>query len=159
MPDDMTTWAKLRGAQPVTLRFRQDGANTLTRHAAYRLPVDDDAAPRADQLYAAGEITDREYQNACATMELCRAAGIFRSSGVAEWMRVQMGRGNGEAAGPEDELRALIREGGVDFQAVLMLLDPARPPVLPYMWSRARRGLGKLDAVAARWDGQRWGEE
>jgi hypothetical protein len=70
-----------------------------------------------------------------------------------------MGRSHGTDACPEDELRALIRSGGVEFQAVLMLLDPEEPPVLPYMWSRARKGLAKLDAVAARWDGQRWGEE
>ena len=162
MPDDTNNLAEQmrdRGALPVTLRFRPPGAATAQRHAAYRLPAEHPEASRIDRLYAAREITDREWQNACAVAELCRAAGMFRSQGVAEWMRTQMGRANGTDACPEDELRELIRKGGVDFQAVLMLIDPAEPPVMPYMWSRARRGLAKLDAVAARWDGQRWGEE
>jgi len=159
MPDDQSQWAKARGAEAVTVRFRPPGAATLQRHAAHRIPPDNAAAPRIDRLFAAREITDREYQNACAVAELCRAAGMFRSQGVAEWMRINMGRSHGTDACPEDELRALIRSGGVEFQAVLMLLDPEEPPVLPYMWSRARKGLAKLDAVAARWDGQRWGEE
>lgn len=162
MPDDShdtTAHARQRGAVPVTIRFRPPGAATLTRHAAHRLPPDDPSAPRIDRLYAAREISDREYQNACAVAELCRAAGLSKSAGVAEWLRVQGSRPGGTEPTPEDELRALIREGGVDFQAVLMVLDPAEPPVLPYMWSRARRGLAKLDALAARWDGQRWGEE
>ena len=156
MPDDMAQWAKLRGADAVTIRA--PGGGRMQRHAAWRQPATHDDAPRIDKLYAAREITDREYQNACAVMELCRAAGMTKSQGVAEWLRVQ-GHVGGTDATPEDELRALIRTGGVDFQAVLMLLDPAEPPVLPYMWSRARRGLAKLDALAERWDGQRWGEE
>jgi hypothetical protein len=161
MPDDTQNLAEQmrdRGALPVTIRASLGGERT-TRHAAYRLPEYHEQAPRIDRLYAAREITDREWQNACAVLELCRAAGMFRSQGVAEWMRVQMGRSNGTDACPEDELRDLIRKGGVEFQAVLMLLDPAEPPVLPYMWSRARKGLARLDAVAARWDGQRWSEE
>jgi hypothetical protein len=162
MPDDTHDLAaamRQRGAEPVTIRFRPPGANSTQRHAAYRQAPAHESAPRVDRLYAAREITEREYQNACAVMELCRAAGMFRSQGVAEWMRIQMGRSNGTDACPEDELRALIRSGGVEFQAVLMLIDPTEPPVLPYMWSRARKGLDKLDALAARWDGQRWGEE
>lgn len=158
MPDDMTAWAKARGAEPATIRARLEG-NGLRRHAVWRQPEAHESAPRIDRLYAAREITEREYQNACAVAELCRAAGMFRSQGVAEWMRLQMGRSSGEDACPEDELRDLIRSGGVEFQAVLMLLDPAEPPVRPYMWGRARQGLAKLDHVAARWDGQRWGEE
>ena len=162
MPDDTHNLAeqmRQRGAEPVTLRFRPPGASTAQRHAAYRLPPEHPAALRIDRLYAARQLTEREYQNACAVAELCRAAGMFRSQGVAEWMRVQMGRAHGEDACPEDELRELIRKGGVEFQAVLMLLDPEEPPVMPYMWSRALKGLGKLDGVAARWDGQRWADE
>lgn len=161
MPDDQHNLAdamRERGAEAVTIRVPGEGGR-MSRAAAYRIPPDNPTASRVDRLFAAREITDREYQNACATAELCRAAGMFRSQGIAEWMRVEMGRANGVDACPEDELRALIRAGGVDFQAVLMLLDPAEPPVLPYMWSRARRGLAKLDAVAARWDGRRWGDE
>jgi hypothetical protein len=159
MPDDMTAQMRERGAEPVTIRFRATGATTLQRHAAHRIPADHESAARIDRLYAAREITDREFQNACAVAELCRAAGLSKSAGVAEWLRVQGSRPGGTEPTPEDELRALIRSGGVEFQAVLMLIDPHEPPVLPYMWSRARRGLAKLDAVAARWDGQRWGEE
>lgn len=159
MPDDMKHLAEQRGAQAVTLRFRPHGANTTQRHAAWRVPLASEDQPRIDRLYAARELTDRQYQNACAVLALCRAAGMFRSQGVAEWMRLEMGRAGGTDAGPEDELRHLIRTGGVEFQGVLMLLDPAEPPVLPYMWSRALRGLNKLDALAARWDGERWGEE
>jgi hypothetical protein len=159
MPDDQSQWAKARGAEAVTVRFRPPGAATLQRHAAHRIPPDNAAAPRIDRLFAAREISDREYQNACAVAELCRAAGMTKSVGVAQWLRTIGTHLGGTEPTPEDELRALIRTGGVDFQAVLMLLDPSEPPILPYMWSRARRGLGKLDAVAARWDGQRWGEE
>ena len=61
----------------------------MQRHAAWRQPATHDDAPRIDKLYAAREITDREYQNACAVMELCRAAGVTKSQGVAEWLRVQ----------------------------------------------------------------------
>lgn len=158
MPDDQAQWATFRGAKPVTIRAAL-GAERTARHAAYRLPSEHPEMHRLDQLRAGDHITEREYQNACAVAELCRAAGMFRSQGVAEWMRMEMGRASGVDACPEDELRALIREGGVEFQAVLMLLDPAEPAVLPYMWSRARRGLAKLDHIAARWDGRMWGEE
>jgi len=157
MPDDQAGWAKLRGAVPVTVRFRPDGAHTVQRHAVHRLPEAHPDAVRIDQLHAARELSPRLYQNACAVMELCHAAGIWRG-GVAEWSRVNMGRAKGVEAGPEDELRALIRDGGVGFQAVLMLLDPARPDVRPYMWSRALAGLARLDGVAARWCGERCGE-
>ncbi len=187
MPDDMRDLAEQRGAKAVTLRFRPHGANTTQRHAAWRVPLADGQQPRIDQIQAlqgfdpevpppasedlrdirawerekrrAEAEGDRLYQNACAVMELCHAAGLFRSKGVAEWMRIQMGRSNSLDATPEDELRQLIRDGGVEFQAVLMLIDPEEPPVLPYMWSRALRGLARLDHVAARWDGERWGEE
>jgi hypothetical protein len=161
MPDDQHNLAdamRARGAEPVTIRAPLEG-NSLRRHAVWRQPETHDAAPRIDRLYAARELTDREYQNACAAMELCRAAGLFKSKGVAEWLRTQRGHDAGLGPTPEDELRALIRTGGVEFQAVLMLLDPSEPAVLPYMWSRAQKGLAKLDALAARWDGQRWGEE
>lgn len=159
MPDDMRDLAEQRGAQAVTLRFRPHGANTTQRHAAWRVPLADGQQPRIDRLYAIRELTPHQYQNACAVMELCHTAGLFRSKGVAEWMRIQMGRSNSLDATPEDELRQLIRDGGVEFQAVLMLIDPEEPPVLPYMWSRALRGLARLDHVAARWDGERWGED
>jgi len=159
MPNDQSGHAKLRGAVPVTVRFRPPGARDVMRHAAHRLPEAHPDGVRIDQLHANGALNDRRYQNACAVMELCHAAGMFRSQGVAEWMRVNMGRANGVDACPEDELRALIRAGGVGFQAVLMLLDPARPAVRPYMWSRALAGLDRLDMVAARWCGERCGEE
>lgn len=159
MPDDQSAHAKERGALPVTVRFRPDGAQAVMRHAAHRLPQAHPDAVRIDQLHAARELSHRRYQNACAVMELCHAAGLFRSQGVAEWMRSNMGRANGVDACPEDELRALIREGGVGFQGVLMLLDPARPEVRPYMWSRALAGLDRLDGVAARWGGERCGED
>lgn len=159
MPDDTRDLAEARGAHAVTLRFRPPGANTTQRHAAWRLPLEDGQQPRIDRLYAIRGLDARQYQNACAVMELCHAAGLFRSKGVAEWMRVQMGRSHSLDATPEDELRQLIRDGGVEFQAVLMLIDPEEPAVLPYMWSRALRGLARLDHVAARWDGERWGEE
>jgi hypothetical protein len=161
MPDDTHNLAdamRARGAEPVTIRAAL-GSERTARHAAYRLPLQDHAQPRIDQLYAIRELDARQYQNACAVMELAHAAGLFRSKGVAEWMRVQMGRSNSLDATPEDELRQLIRDGGTDFQAVLMLIDPQEPPVLPYMWSRALRGLNKLDFVASRWDGERWGQE
>lgn len=159
MTDDQSAHAKLRGALPVTVRFRPADAHTVQRHAVHRLPEAHPDAVRIDQLHAAGALNDRRHQNACAVMELCHAAGLFRSCGVAEWMRSNMGRANGVDACPEDELRALIRDGGVGFQAVLMLLDPARPEVRPYMWSRALAGLDRLDMLAARWGGERCGED
>ncbi len=156
--ETLKAWMEARNARAVTIRAPL-GGERMTRAAAWRVPADDPKAPRIDRLYAAREITEREYQNACAVAELCRAAGLTKSQGVDQWLRVH-GRGmGGTEPTPEDELRALIRGGGVDFQAVLMLVDPHEPPVLPYMWSRARRGLAKLDALAARWDGQRWADE
>lgn len=158
MPDDLPDHARARGAEPATIHARLEGTS-LRRHAVWRQPEAHPAAPRIDRLYAQRELTPRQYQNACAMAELCWAAGLFRSKGVAEWMRLQMGRSHSTEPTPEDELRQIIRDGGVDVQAVLMLLDPSEPVVRQYMWSRALRGLSRLDHVAARWDGQRWGEE
>lgn len=159
MTDDQSAHAKERGALPVTVRFRPDGAQAVMRHAVHRLPEAHPDAVRIDQLHAAGALNDRRHQNACAVMELCHAAGLFRSCGVAEWMRTNMGRSNGVDAGPEDELRALIRDGGEGFGAVLLLLDPAKPEVMFARWSQALAALDRLDGVAARWGGERCGED
>ena len=152
MPDEHSTWTKLRGAVPVVVRFRPEGAATTQRHAAYRIPADHPGAHRLDQLHEGGHLDERLYANACAVLALWLASGLGRSSGVAKYGAARRGRQNGVERGPEDDLRDLIESGDVDFQAVLMLV---RGDLIgPYMFGRARRGLSRLDHLTARWDGQ-----
>jgi hypothetical protein len=152
MPDDHSQWAILRGARPVTLRFRPPGAATTLRHAAHRIPADHPGAHRLDQLHAAHLLDERLYANACAVLALWLASGLGKSSGVAKYGEARRGRQNGVERGPEDEIRDLIESGDVDFQAVLMLV---RPDLMgPYMFTRAKRGLARLDHLTARWDGE-----
>lgn len=157
MPDDMAQWAQARGAQPVTIRFRPDGANTTQRHATWRIPSDHAGAHRLDQLHAGGHLDARLYANACAVLAIWLASGLGRSTGVARYGRSAPGRSGGTARGPEDDLRDLIESGDVDFQAVLMLV---RGDLIgPYMFVRARRGLARLDHITARYDGEMWTDE
>ena len=152
MPDDHSAWAPLRGARPVTVRFRPPGAATTQRHAAWRIPDDHPGAHRLEQLHAAGLLDSRLYANACAVLALWLASGLGRSTGVARYGESRKGRQNGEERGPEDDIRDLIESGDVDFQAVLMLV---RPDLMgPYMFNRAKRGLARLDHLQARWDGE-----
>lgn len=157
MPDDNGQWAQLRGARPVTIRARLGGDERMSRHAAYRLPMDHPEMARLDQLHAGQHLTARQYANACAVMRLYEASGLGRSKGVAGYLRTDLGRASGEAYGPEDEMRDLISRGGVGMQAVLMLIRGEA--VLPYMWGRCTAHLDTLDHVAARWDGECWSAE
>lgn len=156
MPDDVNTWAKARGAEPVTIRFRADGASTLQRHAAYRLPDDHPEANRLEQLHAGRHIDARLYANACAALRLYHDSGLGRSEGVATWLRTCRTSGDGDLdyQTARDVLHDAMRTGGVDFQAVLMLV---RGDVLrPYMWTRCLAGLDRLDWLAGRYDGECW---
>lgn len=157
MSDDMSQWATDRGAKPVTIRAAL-GTDRTTRHAAYRLPAEHPKAARLDQLHAGGHLDARLYANACAVWQLWRASGLGKSEGIATWLRTCRTTGDGRIDEPtaEDELRHLIRNG-VDFEAVLMLVRG--DPMAAYMFSRALRGLDKLDALAARWDGEMWRDE
>jgi hypothetical protein len=158
MPDDMSKWALFRGARPTTIRFRPDGAATTQRHATFRLPDDHPGAHRLEQLHAGGHLDGRLYANACAVLALWVASGLGASA-VADYQpRVrQTGAGDVNRETAEDELRDLIESGGVDFQAVLMLIRP--DAMGPYMFGRALRGLSRLDWLAARWDGECWRDE
>lgn len=158
MPDDMTAWAVFRGAKPVNLRFRPEGASTTQRHAAHRIPADHPGAHRLDQLHAGGYLDGRQYANACAVLALWVSSGLGASA-VADYQPRTRATGAGDIdrETAEDELRALIESGGVDIQAVLMLIRP--DPMGAYMWTRALRGLARLDWLAARWDGEMWRDE
>ncbi len=159
MPDDIAQWAQLRGAQPVTIRFRPDGANTTQRHATWRLPDDHPDACRLEQLYSGRHIDARQYANACAAMRLYHDSGLGRSEGVATWLRTCRTSGDGDIdhATAKDILNGLIRSGGVEFQAVLMLVRG--DVLLPYMWSRCLAGLDRLDWLPGRYDGEQWRAE
>lgn len=161
MPDDqhdITAAMRQRGAVPVTIRFRPEGAATAQRHAAYRLPAEHPEMHRLDQLHAGGHLDARLYGNACAVWQLWQASGLGKSEGIATWLRTCRTSGDGDADRytAEDELRHLIRNA-VNFEAVLMLVRG--DDIGPYMFSRAKRGLDKLDALAARWDGEMWRDE
>jgi hypothetical protein len=161
MPDDTHDLAaamRQRGAEPVTVRFRPPGASTTQRHAAYRLPPEHPEMHRLDQLHAGGHLDARLYANACAVWQLWQASGLGKSEGIATWLRTCRTTGDGRLDEPtaEDELRHLIRNG-VDFEAVLMLVRG--DDMATYMFGRAKRGLDKLDMLAARWDGEMWRDE
>ena len=156
MPDDQTAWVKARGAVPVTIRAPLDGAR-IQRHAAHRLPAEHPEAHRLDQLHAGGHLDARLYANACAALRLWMDAGLGRSRGIADYVRTEIGAVAGEARGPEDDLRDLIESGGVEFQAVLMLVRG--DDMGTHMWGRAVKGLDRLDMLAARFDGEMWRSE
>ncbi len=156
MPDDLTAHAKARGAEPVTIRASLDGGR-LQRHAAHRLPAGHPEMHPIDQAHAQGRLTDRQYQNACAVLRLYDASGLGRSKGVAEWTRINGRHHTGEDFGPEDEWRALIRDGGVGMAAVAQLV--AGEVLGNYVMGRAAAHLDTLNAVAARWDGEMWAED
>lgn len=158
MPDDIKSFMETRGAEPVTIRFRPAGASTTQRHAAYRLPPEHPEMHRLDQLHAGGHLDARLYANACAVWQLWQASGLGKSEGIATWLRTCRTTGDGRLDEPtaEDELRHLIRNA-VDFEAVLMLVRG--DDMATYMFSRAKRGLDKLDALTARWDGEMWRDE
>ena len=161
MPDDLAALMAARGAKPVTLRAPlhdpDTGAERMQRAAAWRLPPDHPDSQLIDRLFAKGKLTDRQYANACACMSLYMAAGLGRSRGVASYVRKDRERPAGEAYGPEDEWRALIRDGNYPMQIVAILLRDM--PVAPDQLELAAAHLDTLDAVAARWDGERWREE
>jgi len=94
MPDDHSQWAILRGARPVTLRFRPPGAATTQRHAAHRIPPDHPGAHRLDQLHAAGLLDARLYANACALLALWIESGLGASA-VADYQPRERSTGGG----------------------------------------------------------------
>lgn len=148
----------LRGAEPVTIRAPlpdiSTGLERMQRAAAYQQPLDHEEAPKIDRLFAIGKLTPRQYQNACAALNLMRI--VQRSKGVAEWLR-DIGHSGGEEAGPQDYWNHLIETGGVGMQAVCMLLRDE--PMGLYMFGRACAHLDTLDALALEWAGERWPRE
>ena len=157
MPDDMTQHMKARGAEAVTIRARLADGERLQRHAAWRLPMEHPDSTLIDRLHAGGRLDHRQYANACACARLWADCGQGRSRGVASWLREGQNASMGENRTPEDEWRELIRMGGVGMQAVCMLLRDE--DLGPYMFQRAKDHLDTLDAVTARWEGERWREE
>lgn len=158
MPDDLAAHMQARGARPVVMRAPlhdpETGTERMQRAAAWRQPMDHPEAPKIDRLFAAGYLTSRQYQNACAVFRLLRV--VERSKGVAGYLR-EAGRDGSLSAGPQDAWNRLIEAGGVGFQAVCMLV---RDEALgPYMFDRAQRHLDTLDRVALEWAGERWTEE
>lgn len=161
MPDDikpLAEWMEFRRAKPVAIRASL-GGERMQRHAAYRIPMDDPDAERLDQLHAGGHLDSRLYANACAAFRLYHDSGLGRSEGVATWLRTCRTSGDGDLnhQTARDVIHDLIRTGGVEFQAVLMVVRG--DVVLPYMWSRALRGLDSLDWLPARYDGETWRAE
>ena len=154
MPDDMSH-AKARGATPDVIRAALAGER-LQRHAVWRVPSDHPEADRLDQLSAGGYLDSRLYANACAALRLWLDSGLGRSHGVAAYLRTCRTSGDGDAdqMTAEDVARDLIETGGVDIQAVIMLVRG--DAMGAYMWGRALRGLDGLDWLAARYDGERW---
>ena len=103
MPDDTHdngAWAQFRGARPVTIRARLGGDERMSRHAAYRLPLDHPETARLEQLYHAGHLDGRLYANACAVWQLWAASGLGKSQGIATWLRTARtsGAGAGKSA-------------------------------------------------------------
>lgn len=145
-------------AKAVTIRAQLTGQRTA-RHAAYRIPPEHPAAHRLDQLHAGGHLDARLYANACAVMAIYHDSKLGKSEGVATWLRTCRTSGDGDMdrQTAEDVIRDMIEAGGVDFQAVLMVIRG--DVVLPYMWARALRSLDKLDWLPARYDGERWRAE
>lgn len=157
MPDDIAAHMQARGARPVTIRARMTEGERLQRHAAWRLPMEHADSPLIDRMRAADLLTATQHQNACACARLWIDSGQGRSRGVASWLRETQNASTGVQRTPEDEWRELIRVGGVGMQAVCMLLRDES--LGPYMLKRATDHLDTLDAVAARWEGERWRDE
>lgn len=159
MPSDPSIAAHMqaRGALPVTIRARLTDSERLVRHAAWRLPMDHADSPLIDRMHAAGLLSRTQYQNACACARLWADCGQGRSRGVASWLREGQNASTGVQRTPEDEWRDLLRTGGVGMQAVCMLLRDE--PLGVYMLKRATDHLDTLDAVAAKWDGERYRDE
>lgn len=166
MPDDNVALAVLRGARPVNLRFRPQGAATMQRHAAYMLPSGHPGAHRLEQLHAGGYLDSRQYANACAVLALWVATG---KSGVAvsdcEPRVRQTGAGDVDRETAYDQwLKLLAWHAGsakVDFDHVLQVVrcEVIEPRDHRYVFDRAKRGLARLDWLAARWDGEVWRAE
>jgi len=158
MPDAITEHMQARGAEPVTIRapLYDPGSDTerMQRAAAYRQPMAHPEAPKVDRLFAIGELSPRQYQNACAALRLLRV--VERSKGIAGPAR-DAGRDGSLEAGPQDYWNRLIAQGGVGMQALCMLLRDE--PMGPYMFGRARGHLDTLDRLALEWAGERWPEE
>lgn len=173
MPDDLTAQMQARGAIAVTIRAPlydpATGLERMQRAAAWRQPMDHCDGHKIDRLHAlwlkqrepeVGEpdkrvgLNARQYQNACAVLRLLRV--VERSKGVAGYIRAA-GASGGAEAGPQDAWNDLVRNGGVGFQAVCMLVRDE--DMGPYMFGRAMKHLDTLDRIALEWEGERWREE
>lgn len=165
MPDDQSITAHMqaRGARPVTIRARMTDGERLTRHAAWRLPMEHKDSPLIDRVFAKGWLGSVQYANACACAALRDAAGQAPAAGVASYEARGRSTTSGEAYGPEDEWRALLRDcqarDPVGLEFLLMLLRDDENGNGEFAAARAGRLLDKLDMVSARWDGERYRED
>lgn len=158
MPDDQPTAAHMqaRGAVPVTIQARMTDDERLSNHATWRVPDDHPSADRLDQLHAAGFLDKRQHANACSARRMWAESGLGRSQGIAAYLRTcrTTGDGDDDQQTAEDDLRRLERQGGVDFQAVIMLVRG--DDVRTYMWGRALKGLERLDWLQGKYPAARW---
>jgi hypothetical protein len=149
----------MRGAEPVTVRFRPPGAAMTQRHATWRIPADHPGAHRLEQLHVKAFLDSRLYANACALLALWIESGLGASA-VADYQPRERSTGSGDAEREtaEDEMRRLMAIGCVDTHAAIMLV---RGDVFggDYMFRRACRALARLDHLAARRDGEPWPNE
>jgi hypothetical protein len=165
MPDDqsLTDLMAARGARPVTIRARLTEGERLVRHAAWRQPMEHEDSPLIDRVYAKGWLGAVQYANACACAALYDASGLGSSQGVATYDHQSRATGSGEAYGPEDEWRGLLRDcqarDPVGLEFLLLLLGGDKKADGEYAAARAGKLLDTLDGVAARWDGERYREE
>jgi len=164
MPDtDIAAHMQARGAVAVTIRARMTDDDRLVRHAAWRLPMDHQDSPLIDRVYAKGWLGATQYANACACAALWEASGQGSSFGVASYGLQGRETGSGEAHGPEDDWRALLREcqarDPVGLEFLLMLLGGDERANGEYAAGRAGKLLDKLDKLTAGWDGERYRED
>lgn len=165
MPDDqsLTDLMAARGARPVTIRARLTDSERLVRHAAWRLPMDHADSPLIDRVFAKGWLGATQYANACACAALWEASGQGSSFGVASYDLRGRETGSGEAHGPEDEWRDLLRDcqarDPVGLEFLLMLVKGDEKANGEYAAGRAGKLLDKLDKLTAGWDGERYRED
>jgi hypothetical protein len=156
-PDPATT----RGAAPINLRFRPDGAAVTQRHAAWRIPADHPGAHRLDQLHAGGHLDARLYANACAVLAIWCATG-WAGVPVSDFQPRERATGDGDVdqqTAKDKWLALLARYTGaakVDLEMALMVIRCEAIPSgdMVYTFGRACRALDRLDWLTAEWDGE-----
>lgn len=148
-----------RGARPTTLRMRPDGATSLQRVAAWRLPMEHPDMAYHDQLHAAGSLSVRQHANASALCRLWHAAGMAPKGQSAEYGH-RIASGSSWAPESNDaegvyhaEMRRLHRH---HVQALEYLLHGYIPKALMPTLCAA---LDCLDCLQREWAADTWADE